>query len=121
MHRCFGLEDGREVNIKFFFEDDTAVDFISFRTGQPSHFFLTAMEDSLVYYATKAEAAPVFLNVTSLHVLVFRFFQELFLKAEEHSSIFKLLSPEERYHYLLEHDPKYLQRIPVTQLASTSE
>src|SRR5215471_20778688 len=34
--RSFGLEDGRELNVKFFFEDDTACDFISFRYEEPS-------------------------------------------------------------------------------------
>ena len=76
------------------------------------------MEDSLVYLATKSEANPVFMNDTSLQFLVLRFFQDLFYKAEEHSNTFKLLSPEDRYHYLLEHDPRYLQRIPITYLAS---
>src|SRR3954447_11225508 len=49
--RSFGLENGREVNVKFYFEDDTACDFVSFRLEEPSQFFLIAMEDSTVYYA----------------------------------------------------------------------
>lgn len=117
--RSFGLEDGREVNVKFFFEDDTACDFYSFRYEEPSRFYLVAMEDTIVYYAGKAEAAPVFQQGgTSMQTLLFRFFQELFLKEEEHSNNFKLLSPEERYNFLLEHRPQYLTRIPLIYLAS---
>ncbi|HEX5152081.1 MAG TPA: Crp/Fnr family transcriptional regulator [Parafilimonas sp.] len=117
--RSFGLENGREVNVKFFFEDDTACDFYSFRYEEPSQFYLVAMEDTVVYCATKTEALPVFQQGgASLQTLLFRFFQDLFLKEEEHSNNFKLLSPEERYNFLLEHRPQYLSRVPLIYLAS---
>lgn len=116
--RSFGLENGKEVNLKFYFEDDTACDFISFRQEEPSQIYLVAMEDCAVCYSAKIEAVPVFQNTIALHILLFRFFQELYFKEEEHSNSFKLLSPEERYHFLLEHKPHYLQRIPLMQLAS---
>jgi len=117
--RSFGLENGREVNVKFFFEDDTACDFYSFRYEESSRFYLVAMEDTVVYSSTKTEAAPVFQQGdASLQTLLFRFFQELFLKEEEHSNNFKLLSPEERYNFLLEHRPQYLTRVPLIYLAS---
>jgi CRP-like cAMP-binding protein len=115
--RSFSLEKGREVNVGFYFEDDTACSFASFRSREPSKYWLVAMEDCVVYYSTKAEAMPVF-EGASLQMLLFRFFQELFLNEEEQSNSFKLLSPEERYHFLLEHKPQYLQRIPLMHLAS---
>jgi hypothetical protein len=51
-------------------------------------------------------------------MVLFRFFQRLYLEEEEHSNSFKLLSPEERYNFLLENKPRYLRRIPLTHLAS---
>ena len=116
--RSFGLEDGRELNVKFYFEDDTACDFVSFRSEEPSKFYLVAMEDSIVFYTTKKEAVPVFVSGSSFQPFLFRFFQQLFLEEEEHSNNFKLMTPEERYNYVLENKPEYLQRIPLTQLAS---
>ena len=116
--RSFGLENGREINVKFYFEDDTAADFASFRSEQPSNFYFIAMEDSIVYYATKTEAIPVLNDGATFERFLFRFFQQLFLKEEEHSNSFKLMSPEERYNFLLEHKPEYLQRIPMVHLAS---
>ena len=95
-----------------------ACDFISFRYQELSRFWLVAMEDCDVCYATRAEALPVYEHGESLHLLLFRLFQELYFKEEEQSNNFKLLSPEERYHFLLEHKPQYLQRIPLTRLAS---
>jgi CRP-like cAMP-binding protein len=90
--RSFGLEmQGREREVLF--EDDIACDFISFRKQEPSQFFFVAMEDCTVYCATKTEAEPIFRNTASLHLNLFRFFQELYLKEEEHSNNLKLLSP----------------------------
>src|SRR6478736_3461233 len=44
--RSFSLEQGREVNVKFFFETDTACEFTSFRSGEPSSFYMIVMEDT---------------------------------------------------------------------------
>jgi CRP-like cAMP-binding protein len=116
--RSFSQDSGKEVNIKFYFEDDIACDFISYRLEEPSHFYMVAMEDCTVYYAAKTESAPIFENTISLHMTLFRFFQDLYFREEDHSNSFKLLSPEERYKYLVENKPQYLQRITFTQLAS---
>jgi len=116
--RSFGLEEGREVNVKFFFENDIACDFKSYRFEKPSQFFLVAMEDTDVLYGFKTETVPVLQDDPDLHMLLFRLFQDLFLKEEEHSNSFKLLSPEEHYQYLLKNKPEYLRRIPLIYLAS---
>ena len=116
--RSFGLEEGREINVKFYFEDDLVCDFSSFRYEEPSQFYFVAVEDCDVYFATKAETFPIFESSTALHFLLFRLFQDMYFKEEEHSNSFKLMSPEERYQFLLENKPQYLQRIPLIQLAS---
>ena len=116
--RSFGLEDGKEVNVKFYFEDDTVCDYESFRWEKPSEFYFVAMEDTIALSATKADAVPVWASDSGLNMLLFRFFQDLFMKEEEHSNTFKLLSPEERYRFLLENRPQYLTRIPLVYLAS---
>src|SRR4051794_31668782 len=103
--RSFGLENGREINVRFYFEDDLVCDFSSFRDEAPSQFYFIAMEDSTIYFATKAEAVPVFASSASLQFLLFRLFQTLYIKEEAHANSFKLLSPEERYQFLLEYKP----------------
>lgn len=116
--RRFGLKNGREVNVNFYFEDDIASDFESFRKETPSEFYFVAIEDCVLYYGVKAEVSSFFMKHASSHMLLFRFFQDLYFKEEEHSNNFKLLSPEERYQYLLKNNPKYLQRIPLVHLSS---
>ena len=116
--RSFSLEEGREINLKFYFEDDFACDFESFRKEEPAQFYIVAMEDTTVYYATKKEAVPVFESESSFAVFLFRFFQDLYFGESQHSNTFKLMTPEQRYSFLLENKPHYLQRIPLTHLAS---
>jgi CRP-like cAMP-binding protein len=116
--RSFSLENGREVNVKFFFETDTACDFTSFRSEQPSMFYLIVMENTVAYCGIKSEIVPVFAKEVALHMVLFRFFQDLYFREEVQANSFKLLSPEERYNFLVEHDPKYLNRIPLVHLAS---
>src|SRR5688572_7782733 len=43
--RGFCLNKGREVNVNFYFEDEVACDFISFREEKPSEIYLVAMEN----------------------------------------------------------------------------
>jgi CRP-like cAMP-binding protein len=116
--RSFCLEDGKEVNTKFYFEDDIACDFNSFRSEEPSPFYFVALEDVTAYYGSKADVKPLFQDGSSWHMVLFRLFQSLYLEEEKHSNNFKLLTPEERYHFLLENKPNYLRRIPLVYLAS---
>ena len=44
--------------------------------------------------------------------------EQLLISQEEHSNLFKIYSPTERYHYLLQHNPNFLQRVSLSQLAS---
>ena len=116
--RSFSLEEGREVNLTFYFEDDFACDFESFRKEEAAKSYLVAMEDTTVYFASKKEAIPVLQSEAAFYVFVFRFFQDLFFKESQHSNTFKLMTPEQRYNFLLEKKSHYLQRIPLTHLAS---
>ena len=116
--RSFSIEEGKEVNLTFYFEDDFACDFESFRKEEPAKFYLVAMEDTTVYFASKKEAIPVLQSQPAFSVFLFRFFQDLFFKESQHSNTFKLMTPEQRYNFLLENKAHYLQRIPLTHLAS---
>ena len=54
--RSFSLESGREINVKFYFENDLVCDFVSFRYEQPSQFYFVAMEDCIVFSSAKIDA-----------------------------------------------------------------
>jgi CRP-like cAMP-binding protein len=116
--RIFSMKNGVEINVNFFFENQIASDFISLRHGIPSNFFIAALEDTEVLAAYKPDYRPVLNFSKSLIQLSANFFQQSFFNEIEQSNSFKLLNPEERYKYLQDNSPEYLQRIPLTYLAS---
>jgi CRP-like cAMP-binding protein len=116
--RSFRRNNGKEVNVKFYFEDDFASDFESFRSEKPSKLYLVVMEKASVLCGTKTEVKPLLESDISFYSFVFRFFQSHYFEETEHSDSFKLMSPEERYKLLVKHKPHYVQRIPLTHLAS---
>ncbi|MEX6691023.1 Crp/Fnr family transcriptional regulator [Danxiaibacter flavus] len=116
--RGFEIHEGKEININFYFEEDLACNFRSFIRQSPSSLNLVAAENCKVFYVSRSDAIELFLNNNSLHFLLFRFFEELYLKEEEHSSMFKLMSPAQRYKHTLDNHPNYFQQVPLTHLAS---
>ena len=116
--RIFSLENGSEVNVQFFLERRIATDFISLRHQTPSRFFITALEDTEVLYSSKPEYLPVLNFSKAMVKLTAAFFATHFLNEVEHANSFKMLTPEQRYKNLLSTTPDYIQRIPLTYLAS---
>jgi CRP-like cAMP-binding protein len=115
--RKFSTENGADVNVQFYFEDEFACDFSSYRYEVPSTYFIEAVENTIVYCGNKAEIKPL-LDNDVFYPFAFRFFQEHYFQEEEHANQFKQLSPEQRYQFLIDNKPHYLQRIPLTLLAS---
>ena len=116
--RIFSTETGLEVNVRFFFEGALATDFISLRHNIPSNFYIVALEETEVLYSYKPDYKPVISFSRSLIIFTAEFFANNLFNEIEHSNSFKLMNPEERYINLLITRPKYIQRIPLTYLAS---
>jgi CRP-like cAMP-binding protein len=116
--RVFSIENGVDVNVRFFFEKSIASDFISLRHEIPSQFFIVALEETEVLCSYKPDYKPVLTFSKSLVSLTAEFFAHNLFDEIEHGNSFKLMSPEERYNSLLLTRPKYFQRIPLTYLAS---
>ena len=116
--RIFSVEDGQELNVRFFLEHSLAADFISLRHQIPSSFYMVALEDTEALHSYRTEYRPVLNFSKSLIMLTAEFFALHFFEEIEQSNSFKLMTPEERYKNLLIKKPAYLQRIPLTYLAS---
>ena len=58
--RIFSIENGVDVNVRFFLEHSIASDFISLRHNTPSNFYIVALEDTEVLYSYKPDYKPVF-------------------------------------------------------------
>ncbi len=116
--RAYSVHQGKEVNIEFFFENEVASDFYSLHHETPSKIYLEALEPCKLLTAAKADYFHIFNESMPLTSAIMHFFQNMFFEEEAHSTSFKSLTPEERYRYVMEHQPQLIQRVPITHLAS---
>jgi CRP-like cAMP-binding protein len=116
--RTYCIKNGVPINLNFTFEGDFTSNLKSLKSKQGSEYSIVAGEDTSVWVFD--------LNIISkqpkLHPAITLFVRRLairlLLASEEHSNLFKIYTPAERYHYIEEHNPKLLQRIPLSQIAS---
>jgi len=118
MRCCMLDENGKEINIHFYFEEDLASEFKSLRTQEPSDRMLVAMEPFRALRALRQDYIGLLESNADFLQAAMRFFQELFFQEEQHSEMLRGLDSNDRYAYVMEHKPHFLQRVPLTQLAS---
>lgn len=117
--RCYMHdEQGREINLHFYFEDELASEFKSLGLQQPSDRNLVTLSSCKVLRVARPDYLGMIEKNIEFAQAAFRFFQELYIAEEAHSALLKKLSVEERYLYVCNHLPHLLQRVSLTQLAS---
>lgn len=115
--RVFQLKDGREINIRFLFEGDFATDIKSLRSGGASDCSLVAMERTTTL---TLEAGSLLALYESPEVERWgrALLERLLIQEQAHAALYKLYTPEERYAWLLAHEPALIQRVSLSQLSS---
>jgi CRP-like cAMP-binding protein len=116
--RTWYNKDGISINLNFTFEGGFASNLKSFKSRLPSEFTIEAGENTIVYVfewnliREQVDDRP--------HILSFirRLAVRLLLASEEHSELFKIYTPAERYHFIEKHHPRLLQRVSLSQIAS---
>lgn len=116
--RTFVEVDGNEINTDFTFEGNFTTNLKSLRTLSPSDNCIQAGEETIVYEFDKDELLNLYKVSSELESFGRKVLEELFIAQEEHSNLFKMYSPAERYQYIETNKPELLQRISLTQLAS---
>lgn len=117
--RCFMHDNqGREINLHFYFEDELVSEFKSLRLQKPSSRNLVTLSTCNLLKVARPDYLLMFEQNIEFTQAAFRFFQELYIAEEAHSEMLKKLSAEERYLHVCNHQPHLLQRVSLTQLAS---
>jgi CRP-like cAMP-binding protein len=118
LRTCYNKE-GVLINIRFTLEGAFTSNLQSGKKNQvPSAYSIEAGEKTIVWLLSRR--ALVELCKESKEMLLFsrRLVTRLLVEVEEHSSMFKIYTPTERYHYLEKNNPQLLQRVSLSQLAS---
>jgi CRP-like cAMP-binding protein len=110
--------DGSEVNTDFIFENDFTTNLKSLRLSAPSDTTIQAGENSMIYVFEKKMLLSLYAESPEIESFGRKLLEQLLISQEEHTNLFKLYSPTERYHYLQIRKPEIIQRISLSQISS---
>lgn len=116
--RTYVEKDGVEINTDFTFENNFTTNLKSLRSNLGSDTNIITGEDSTIFEFDKDKLLDLYKVSPEIESFGRKLLEQLLISQEEHSNLFKIYSPTERYHYLLQHNPNFLQRVSLSQLAS---
>ncbi len=116
--RVWFNDDGKDITIQFFFENEGVSSIESFFTGEPSAFTIESIEPCVIDVITKEGMQKLLKDVPGLQLTM----NEFLLKRLIHYA--KLFfsrvkdKPARRYEELIKNYPHILQRVPQHYIAS---
>lgn len=111
-------EDGREITVQFFFENQMVASMESAFTGKPGRMFLQSIEDSEVIMIRLQDFKTLFIRYPDISEVLIHFLQHRLIYYSELYTSFILNTPEERYEKLINDNPEIINRIPHYFIAS---
>src|ERR1043165_7239426 len=115
--RSYYLIDGEEKTTDFYTEMQ-GITPVSYVMKQPSEYFLSCLEESVISVATPEMSQRLLERVPKLNGMVTQMQAELLVKNQVTFDSFKNLSPEARYLKFMEARPDLMNRIPLGHLAT---
>jgi CRP-like cAMP-binding protein len=115
--RSYYLVDGEERTTEFYTENQ-AITPVSYVTHEPSAYYLSCLEDSIVAIGSEERNRQLLEKVPKLASLVMQMNSELLAGNQVALDDFKNLSPEMRYLKLQETRPDLFNRVPLYHLAT---
>jgi len=115
--RLYYISDGVEITVWFSFEHNSAIELSSFLSGNPTEYFIEAIEDSEYLSLDKSELQELYTRHPEMEGIMRSFWEDVILNLLQRFTSLQKDSAEERYLNLLGQS-NYLQRIPQKYLAS---
>jgi CRP-like cAMP-binding protein len=115
--RLYYLKDDIEVSVWFAFPESSAIEIYSFISGEPSNYFLQAIENSEVLYLPKTELNKVYQHQPKMQEMMRNFWEDVILNLINRFTALQTDTAEKRYLDLLA-KPAYFESIPQKYLAS---
>jgi CRP/FNR family transcriptional regulator len=116
--RTYYLLDGKEINTHFALQDQFVTDFKSFLTGQPSRYFIEAIDPAEIVVFNSAVLQAAYAQSPRWEKFGRLMAEAAFRESMQRTEAFLFYNAEERYRLLLEHRPDILQTIPLQYIAS---
>jgi CRP-like cAMP-binding protein len=115
--RLYYLKDDIEVSVWFAFQHSSIIEIYSFISGNPSNYFIQAIEDSNVLCLSKTALDKLYQHQPKVHVMMRNYWEDAMLTLLPRFTALQTDSAEKRYLDLLK-TPIYIETIPQKYLAS---
>lgn len=116
--RTFIEKDGTEINSDFTFEGNFTTNLKSLRSASSADTSIQAGETTTIYVFDKDKLLELYNVSAEIESFGRKLLEQLLINQEEHTNLFKIYSPTERYQYLQLNKPEMLQRISLSHLSS---
>lgn len=116
--RKYCLKDGEKITIQLITENQFALEFVSFITGETSKNTIETLEDCELLCLTKDHLEILYKEVPKMNILIRKVLEQVLLNTGNLLNDFIILTPEERYIKLIQNNPEILKRIPQHIIAS---
>ena len=116
--RQYKVVDGEEKTLAFFTEGQVILSYDSYMDSVVSDHYLSCEENCTLLIGTREGEKALRKEFPKLNFLTHILMPKDLANSQKQLSILISSSPEERYKYLLEHQPELLNRVPLYQLAS---
>lgn len=119
--RIWMNNEGKDLTIQFFFENQIVASLESFRKGTKSPVSIESVEPSVIWYINKQDADRILMESMENEVLRNVFVEFIFERTFNYVRLFAAFvkdTPRQRYLNLLQEKPELIQRIPQHYIAS---
>ncbi|OCB77427.1 hypothetical protein LPBF_05200 [Flavobacterium crassostreae] len=116
--RLWTYNNGAEITIQFFFENDLVCSIESFLKNKPSVFYLETIEDCDLIVIKKSNWKIVLKENPQYKEMSFEFVTQRMFNYFNHFLSYIQDNPEERYRKLLKDKPHIIQRVPLQYIAT---
>jgi CRP-like cAMP-binding protein len=116
--RCFQTHNNIEVSSWFMKEGDLIISVESFYKQKQSNESIQALEDCVVYYLEYAELQYLYRNFLEFNFIARVLTEHYYTLSEQRLYSLRMQRAPDRYAFLMEFFPEYIQRVPSKYIAS---
>ena len=116
--RCYYIIDYKEINSWFMKEGDVIISVESFFNQIESKESIQALEDSFLFYFSYEELQYAYEQFPDFNSIGRILTEKYYQLSEQRLYSLRMQKAHERYHFLMDHFPQILQRVPLTNIAS---
>lgn len=111
-------QKGSEQTTQFAIENWWITDYLGFDSAKPSHFYIQAVEDSIVVAVSKPNIELILAQIPKLERYFRIIMQKAFGASQVRIKYLFTMSAEERYNHINSLFPEFVRRVPQYMLAT---